>query len=341
MASLTGIKARAAAYLQCTVSDFTVSGTDLFLPAVNQVRRLAEMNWDFEFSWARFSLSVNFVTGASLGDAVLVLGGTPGCRIKTVLDIGVLDSTSNLVPLEWTTMDESANRQRGTNPGYYIPFPSESQIQGGPCGRRRLILNGDRVTVWPIAEENANESVTVYIDAYTLHPGWTSLTQETSIVSASGATGGFTGYNGDYTAIGERNDNSIYARVDGSNALFLLYSGTQWVTTDGPTFPVQQADSFELTASSTVGPAGTYANQGTATGTFVVTGGEAQTPWLSMAEQFLLWGVIVDLNFLRKEFVPRTEGNLSPPTVMRDEALETFKQWDTAKYQQRRRHGRT
>lgn len=62
--------------------------------------------------------------------------------------------------------------------------------------------------------------------------------------------------------------------------------------------------------------------------------------WTKYAAQYILWGTVVQLNHLFKEFVPRTEGNLAPPTALRDEGLEAFIAWDSARYEQNRRHGR-
>lgn len=62
--------------------------------------------------------------------------------------------------------------------------------------------------------------------------------------------------------------------------------------------------------------------------------------WTKYAAQFIQWGVIVHLNHLYKEFVARTEGNLPPPSQLRDEALAAFIAWDSGRYEQNRRHGR-
>jgi hypothetical protein len=67
---------------------------------------------------------------------------------------------------------------------------------------------------------------------------------------------------------------------------------------------------------------------------------DAFEPWSTKGQQFLLWQTIVHLNHLKKEFVFRQEGNLPPPKDLALEGLEVFKQWDTFKYEQFRRHFR-
>lgn len=63
-------------------------------------------------------------------------------------------------------------------------------------------------------------------------------------------------------------------------------------------------------------------------------------PWVTVGSQFLLFGSIVHLNHLYKEFVFRQEGNLPPPEKLRDENLEALKTWDIFRYDQFRRHDR-
>lgn len=63
-------------------------------------------------------------------------------------------------------------------------------------------------------------------------------------------------------------------------------------------------------------------------------------PWTTHGSPFLLWATVVELNQLFKHFVFRQEGNLPPPQAQADAGLEAFKQWDTFRFEQSRRHGR-
>lgn len=245
--TLTQLKTTVAAYLQCATTDFTSGGVDLFLAAVNQARNFATSSWDFEFCRGVFYLDINTgqYPGADMADVVPVSApsGSSGVTIATVIDIGQLDTNDNFIPVEWTTKSESQIRQRYTNPGSVVRYPSDGQATSGPNGRVRVIVDETNVSIWPLAE--TGETLRLYIDAYCHWVDWTS---------------------------GDLNSS----------------------------FP----------------------------------------PWTSIGEQYLQWASIVHLNYLRKEFVPRTEGNLGSPTELMQLGLEALKTWDTGKFEQYRRHRR-
>lgn len=60
--------------------------------------------------------------------------------------------------------------------------------------------------------------------------------------------------------------------------------------------------------------------------------------WSRQGQPYLLWQTVIQLNYLRREFVFRQEGNLQPPEKLVEEAFETFRQWDIQRYEQFRRH---
>jgi hypothetical protein len=201
------------------------------------------MNWDFEFSRGQFYVDILSTGVVNLTGATAVSGPGAATKIKTIVDMGQLDSTDNIRPVEWTTTAESRNRQRETNPNYILRYPTDGQAQGSPIGMPRLIVEGDLLKIWPLPTNFAG--MRIYIEAYCEYADWT----------ASGL-------------------------------------------------------------------------------------GNSEEPWTTRGQQFLLWGTIIHLNYLRKTYVPRTEGNLASPTELRNEGLEILKQWDTAKFEQYRRHGR-
>lgn len=43
---------------------------------------------------------------------------------------------------------------------------------------------------------------------------------------------------------------------------------------------------------------------------------------------YLKWAAVVELNHLSKNFVPRTEGNLAPPTTLKDNAFAAMQDWN-------------
>ncbi len=60
--------------------------------------------------------------------------------------------------------------------------------------------------------------------------------------------------------------------------------------------------------------------------------------WTTKGGQYLLWGGIIHLNHLFKEFVARQEGNLPEPRALMQEGLDALKLWDSFKHEQFRRH---
>jgi hypothetical protein len=70
----------------------------------------------------------------------------------------------------------------------------------------------------------------------------------------------------------------------------------------------------------------------------VQVGNDVTDVWLRNGAQYLLWAGIVQINHLCKEFVFRQEGNLPPPEKLAEAALENFRQWDSFKYEENRRH---
>ena len=75
-------------------------------------------------------------------------------------------------------------------------------------------------------------------------------------------------------------------------------------------------------------------------GTATISLPNVSDTWTTHASQYLMWGIIVHLNYYYKEFVLRQEGNLGSPEKLRDEALEAFVAWDAYRFEQNRRHGR-
>jgi hypothetical protein len=62
--------------------------------------------------------------------------------------------------------------------------------------------------------------------------------------------------------------------------------------------------------------------------------------WGTKGSQYLLWGTVIQLNQVYKDFVFRQEGNLPPPQTLADQGLASLLTWDVFKYEQFRRHNR-
>ena len=331
--TLYEIKTAVATYFKTTIADLTQNSQDLFLVAANQVRRQAELMHDFEFSRKLVTVSVNGVTGGSLEDAV-VYGTSTEVNIKTVVEAGLFDTDGNLRPVEWTTVAEGIERQRIDNDMATPRYPTDSWFTNEPAGYGRFEMSGGTIYRWP---KDLTHNFTLGLEVYTMSDDWTS-SAESSVTVASAGTAG---YNGNYTSLGLFNGKTLYYREATPNSYFIFYSASagRWhlqlnELEDGVAPGYQSATS---TAASP--PAATW-SANAASGTAVVTLSTVSDTWTTHASQYLMWGIIVHLNYYYKEFVLRQEGNLGSPEKLRDEALAAFMDWDAYRYEQNRRHGR-
>jgi hypothetical protein len=92
--TLLQLRSTLAAYLQKTVPDLMVNGVDLSLLALNNVRRMAEMLHDFEFSRKRVTVTLDGLDGGTLED--VIQAGSPTCEVKTVIECGIYDDNWNV-----------------------------------------------------------------------------------------------------------------------------------------------------------------------------------------------------------------------------------------------------
>ena len=183
--NLLEIKTAVAAYFTMPqgqvvgVSDLTVNGIDLFLVAANQAKQTASQAHDFGFQRQLLSLSLNTATGAQLSTAV-VFGTTTAVVVKTVLDVGILDSHGNLCPVEWTTAEESQERQREENRRSFWRYPTDAQYHSWQWGESRITFRGDTVMLWPLCF-NSVTTLTLGIDAYVDDADWTAANLTTPV----------------------------------------------------------------------------------------------------------------------------------------------------------------
>lgn len=222
--TLNEIKQAAAAFFRRSATELTTEdGIDLGLVALNQARKTAELGYDFEFSRQLLTLTVNGAIGAELDEAV-IFGTTKKREIKTLTDVGVISEDGVIIPVEWTTVGESMNRQR-------------QEHKACP----RVLFSGDSVYIYPKSEE----TVTLALHGYAFSRPWTAADLDT-----------------------------------------------------------------------------------------------VQKPWTTHGEAFMLWSTIVQLNYLFVQYVIRTEGAIAPPVDLMNQAFDSFKAWDTFRFEQSRRHNR-
>lgn len=334
--TLLEIKTQAASNLEVTNDDFIVNGQDMFLFAVNQARRNAEMTNAFEFSRKTVTLSLDGVTGGSLDDAVLLSDGTTGVIVRSVIEVGLYDTDGNLRPIEWTTVSEGLERQREENPRFAIRYPTDADNVA--YGQARVVFSGSNVFYFP---KSTDATFNLGLEVYSMNEDWTEddiSTNPDTDVDYLTVTGTLSpGLTGTYTRRGVVNGCSFY--VNTANTAWIRFT-TGWILAtftsgdDGTCF-------VESGTSDPRDPSGSYASDNGATGTatVVVTFVDSD-PWLTFGAQYLLWMSVIHLNKRFKFFVPRTEGNLPPPEDLAIQGLESLKDWDINRFEAFRRHGR-
>jgi hypothetical protein len=326
--TIAEFKSAIAGYLQVASADLTVNGVDLGLLALNQARRKAELEYDFEFQRRLVSLTVDGSTGGDLDDVVLY-GTATSVDIKTILDMGQLDDDGNIRPVEWTTAGESLERQRQDNRFITPRYPTDNWARTGPLGRMRYELRDDKIYLFP-RDATSSADVTVVMEIYAFTDNFTDSTAVVTGTLSPNAVG-------TYQMVTKVSGTQPFYIFEGSELGLLFYTGSTWAL---------QYD-FKIWGSagtSSTDPSGSYTPLAPATGTATVVATDItdtmQSIWLSRGEQYLLWQSIVQLNHLHKEFVYRQEGNLAPPQVLADQGLAALREWDTMRFEAHRRHSR-
>lgn len=337
------------------VGDLIIQGQDFGLIALNHVRRQAELNHDFEFQRKLVQVTVDGSTGGSLGSAVLVSDGTTAVTVKSIIDMGLLDTDNNFIPVEWTTTTESLERQRIVNRFDEPRLTTEDWYTKGPAGQGRFTLSNDTIFRWPKDTEN---DYTVALEVYAFSSDWTNTTHTVTVTGGTGVTAVNTTYYpyGLYTAelqgagvvprpiwISRRTYDNSYTTT--AYAIWQKSNATGWYLSLASDIGKQSVADYHKFAAGEYPTGAATAAGGTFTGTasaaYAVNGADSTTDtWTTYGSEYLIWGAVVYLNHVFKKFVFRQEGNLMPPEKMRDNALEAFKEWDAEKFELNRRHRR-
>jgi hypothetical protein len=167
--TLDEIITAAARYLEKDRGDLVIDDLDYGLVAINQVRRTAEQQNDFNFTRKLLQLSVNGVTGGSLDNTVVYGGSCSGGSIKTIVDVGIFDANGNFRAVEWTTTADSLNLMRQDNRRWTPRFPTDGEVMCGPIGQRRFTFSGRMVYYFP---KTTDLTITLGIEAYTFTDDW-------------------------------------------------------------------------------------------------------------------------------------------------------------------------
>lgn len=165
--TLNDIRGAAAAYLHKTVGDFTINSVDLSLFALNQIRRTAELQNDFNFTRKLMRLPIDGVVGGSLSAAIDWFTQVPA-EIKSIVDVGQWDDNQNLIPVDWTTVAAGLDTQRAEH-SYLFRHPTDGQAVT-VCGMTRVVFSGDTAFLFPKAP---GQNFDLGIEAYTFTADWT------------------------------------------------------------------------------------------------------------------------------------------------------------------------
>lgn len=343
MATLLQIKTKIAAFFQKTVADLTILGEDMGLDALNQAKQAAQLAHDFEFQRQICTLTVDGITGGTLSSAVLQ-GTATAATIKTIVDMGQFDENGNFRPVEWTSVSESLERQRADGRYGGLRYPTDGEVQGDPRGLGRLVLRNGAVFRFPLDTNTADNDYSVGIEAYCLDAAWTA-----GDVSGTACLATFNSEGSDMATYGNSTINGYPAYLGYLNSevgivIWRNAAGTAWYLTKlaAAGDEAEDYDFFKLVTTNT-SPAGAYTDSWTGFTTLTVsavTGSSTGDTWTTYADEYLLWYAISYLNYRFKEFVPRTEGNLTPPDQKAQLALERFIEWDASRFDRNRRHGR-
>lgn len=168
--SLASIKLAAAAYLRKDPNEFIVTGVDLFLLAVNNARKQAELAHDFEYSRIVATLDV-VPAGASLNDAVIVEGETE--KVKYVTGIRRLGTNGFFYPLDFTRWSIAQERDRSAleiRDDYWtiLRYPSDADVLNFYGTNTCVVQRGRKLLLYPGFSGQDPQSITLYIDGY----GW-------------------------------------------------------------------------------------------------------------------------------------------------------------------------
>lgn len=341
MATLSEIKAACAAYHTKTAADFTVNGVDLFLVAANNARRNAELRHNFEYARCRATLSIDPQNGGALSAAVID-GNTAADAPSVVVSGATLPASAN------GTYHRANGLLGGVN--YYVSLGAEQES---------WLLYYD-TTAWHIVnfhdypgllegfgDWSLTASSATPVGTYTANNGATGAAV---VTAASGSV--FSGIK-EVTAITRTRASGAHVPVDftrvdiaiereryelelsddlwpgnryPSDAQILMQGSTSTLIQQGRTIFIYPADTTSDDALDV------YLYGYGMLSDYITADLSDTSPsdfFVEFGADYLQWSVICEINYLWKTFVPRTEGNLSPPEQAREKAWRDLLLWDT------------
>lgn len=325
--NLANLKAVVAAYHQKAASDLTVNGVDLFLGAVNNARRAGEQLHDFELARLTATLDIDGQTGAAISDAVIA--GNAQDAFSDGSNSYVRQGTFSGYPLYVTTTVDpakflyynafslsyviSSTLQISALTNYSTPVTPVLTPAGAYVGHG----TGSDVTVTQSAvstfssireiadiQRAAGDGYLQPLDFTSSRRAIQRVRDELEVDDDYGwdvrypSDSQLLKRNGESTLILRGNRINIYplAGMPSASPLHVTLEGYGWL---------RYYDATDLLLFT---PSDFFVEYG---------------------YEYLQWAAIIELNYLFKTFVPRSEGNLSDPSSLQKAAWEKFLLWDS------------
>lgn len=335
MANLDDLKVAIASYLGRVPTDFVIGGSDLLLLAINNAKRWAQAQRDFEAcrTQAKVTVSTDPTTGGNLS-AVTLMDGTTPVNVKLIEAAYLMWNDQTLKPINFLDRKSQSSqlRQRLMGWPYRITLDSPPIDWSNSIGVEdtpNLVQQADFLFFWPqtnAAFSNEPTMVTA-LDVVQWLPDYTSTS---NVVIASAVT---SGYNDTYIAYGQANGRTLY--IAAASGKIIFWVNNAWFITPlanlSPT--VSPTLGYTLAAIPTnespfLVPDGTYAAlSGSTSGAPTATSGTTNvgSDWfLVNGFEFLMFKSIVDGNYLWEKFAQAQEGFLASPTALAASAWQNL-----------------
>ena len=182
MSDLATLKSSIAAFLDKSTTDFSINGVDLLLQAVNNAKRWAQSNYDFEYARIQATLVVNTTTGGLLS-AVVDTGSNPVVVKK--IESAYFPVGTSTVPIQFYAKKNmiAELRRRYDQPAYgleagstpYVQGYSEITLSGFNTGIMvpALVQHGGTLFLYPdVSDLVSSSTVTVSLDVIKWMPDY-------------------------------------------------------------------------------------------------------------------------------------------------------------------------
>lgn len=172
--NLWTMKKVCAAYHNKTVAELTDAATDvdLFLVAVNNARKNAERNHNFESTWAKGVLSVAPTTGGALS-AVTITPADIFSGVREIIEFEGIGQSGVRYPLVLKRAGA------GLTSRYISRYPTDQQVFSGQWACAYLILRGDNIYKYP--DDGTGSALSVEMELY----GWLNDYTDDDLVEAA------------------------------------------------------------------------------------------------------------------------------------------------------------